>query len=367
MKRILIVSTVSRQFYLFERSNIKVLRDLGYEIHGAANYSDSNERLEALNIIRHPFDIQRSPFSINNMRAYRQLKQIMIEGQFDVVHCHSPMGGVLARIAAKSVGVKRVIYTAHGFHFYKGAPLINWILYYPIEKLLSRFTDILITINKEDFLAAKKFGKCRVEYVPGIGVDVDKSKQAVKRDIIRKELGIGDKDIVIVSVGEMNKNKNHSLGISAISLLRNKSVKYIICGRGNREKELKRKAESLGIQDQVLFLGYSNNVREILQSADIFLFPSLREGLSVSLMEAMAEGLPIIASDIRGNRDLVIHNEGGYLHQPRDVEGFSRCLTTLIQDKEIREKMGHRNREVIRNFDEAIVRNRMNELYKNEE
>lgn len=151
MKKILIVSTVSRQFYLFEQGNIEVLKSLGYEIHGAANFDDANERLDALDIIRHPFDIQRSPFSLKNIKAYKQLKQIMKSERFDAVHCHSPVGGVLARLAAKASKISPVIYTAHGFHFYKGAPRKDWLIYYNIEKYLSKYTDILVTINKEDY------------------------------------------------------------------------------------------------------------------------------------------------------------------------------------------------------------------------
>ena len=134
-----------------------MLHSLGFEVHAAANFNDKNERLDLLDIIRHHINIQRSPYSFGNLEAYRQLKQLMKAERFDIVHCHSPIGGVLARLAAKYVGIPCVIYTAHGFHFYKGAPIINWLIYYPIEKILSKITDIIITINCEDYIRAKKF------------------------------------------------------------------------------------------------------------------------------------------------------------------------------------------------------------------
>ena len=175
MKRCLIVSTVSRQFTLFERGNIEVLKELGYEVHCVANYSDATEDLKELGIIEHNIDIQRSPFSLKNIKAYKQLRNIINSDKYDLIHCHSPMGGVLARLAAKKtrkINHTRVIYTAHGFHFFKGAPLINWMLYYPVEKCLSKYTDCLITINQEDYnIARKKFKARKVELVNGIGVD----------------------------------------------------------------------------------------------------------------------------------------------------------------------------------------------------
>ena len=212
MKKILIVSTVSRQFYLFEQGNIEVLKSLGYEVHGAANFVDANERLDALDIVRHPFDIQRSPFSLKNIKAYKQLIEIMKSESFDAVHCHSPMGGVLARLAAKSIGLSPVIYTAHGFHFYDGAPRKNWLIYYNVEKYLSKFTDTIVTINKEDYSRAKTFKAKSVIAVPGIGVDSSKFDNVkVDRNKKREELAIPEGAIVLLTIGEMIKRKNRTL------------------------------------------------------------------------------------------------------------------------------------------------------------
>lgn len=364
MKKILIVSTVSRQFYLFERGNIEVLQSLGYEIHAAANFSDANARLDELDIVRHPFDIQRSPFSLTNIKAYKQLKQIMKSEKFDAVHCHSPMGSVLARLAAKAVGISLVIYTAHGFHFYTGAPVINWLIYYPIERLLSKFTKVIITINNEDYYHAQKFLADKVFYVPGIGVNTRRFyKINANRRKKREELGISNETFVLLSVGELNKNKNHETIIRAVAKNNDPRVVYLICGQGKLEPYLKRLANSFGVEHKIRFLGFRNDVAEICSASDAFVFPSYHEGLPVSVIEAMASGLPIICSDIRGNSDLIENGKGGYLLKPGDVNGFASYITKVIDDCDLRLSMGEQNIKTAEKFDITKVKEIMKKIY----
>lgn len=365
MKKILIVSTVSRQFYLFEQGNIEVLNSLGYEVHGAANFEDTNKRLDSLEFTRHPFDIQRSPFSLKNIKAYIQLKKIMKSEEFDAVHCHSPMGGVLARLAAKAIGVKTVIYTAHGFHFYKGAPIINWLLYYPIEKWLSKYTDILITINEEDFKRAEHFGYCKAKYVPGIGVDTEKF--SINRELRakkRKELNIPEDAYVILSVGELNKNKNHEVVIKAISRFSNKNIIYLICGEGVLREYLTKIVSDLTLTNQVRLLGFRNDINEIYSVADLFAFPSYREGLSVSLMEAMASGLPIVCSNIRGNKDIVEQGLSGYLLAISNVEDYYNAIVDIMNDNRLSSQMSLYNISHIKKFDKQEVKSIMQNIYR---
>ena len=364
MKKILIVSTVSRQFYLFEQGNIEVLKSLGYEIHGAANFADANERLDALNIIRHPIDIQRSPFSLKNIKAYQQLKELMRAKNFDAVHCHSPVGGVLARLAAKSIQLSPVIYTAHGFHFYDGAPKTNWILYYTVEKFLSRFTDLLITINKEDYERAKKFKAKRVVYIPGIGVDCNKFiPHEKKRNEKRKELGLHDDTIVLLSIGELIKRKNHETALKAIAELKNQKLIYLICGRGELESHLRQLSRKLGIEEKVLFLGFRNDIPELCMASDIFIFPSYQEGLPVSVMEAMSAGLPVVCSAIRGNKDLIENDKGGFLLGAKDVEGFAKSIDMLIKNHNLGKDMGRFNLDKVKTYDKQVVKQKMSNVY----
>jgi len=364
MKKILIVSTVSRQFYLFERGNIEVLKSLGFDVHCAANFEDENERLDELDIIKHHFDIQRSPFSMKNMRAYRQLKQIMKFGDFDAVHCHSPMGGVLARLAAKSEKLSPVIYTAHGFHFYEGSPWINWLIYYKVEKYLSKYTDTIVTINKEDFERAKKFKANDIIAVPGIGIDSTKFENVkVNRIKKRKDLEIPEDTVVLLIVGEMIKRKNHETALKALSTLKNNNYVLLVCGKGELESQLKEMTLKLGISDKVKFLGFRNDIPEICIASDIFVFPSYQEGLPVSVMEAMSAGLPIIASRIRGNTDLIQDGIGGYLHKPEDYFGIAKSIDKIIDDKNLRVEMGIHNKEEVKKFDKQVVKDKMTKLY----
>ncbi|MCM3756319.1 glycosyltransferase family 4 protein [Sporosarcina aquimarina] len=365
MKKILIVSTVSRQFYLFEQGNIEVLKSLGFEVHAAANFSDANERLDSLGIIRHPFDINRSPFSLKNIKAYKQLKEVMKFGHFDAIHCHSPMGGVIARLVAKSLGVTPVIYTAHGFHFYKGAPFINWAVYYTVEKFMARCTDHLITINQEDFQKANEFKAGKVHYVPGIGVDTSKFNVTVySREEKRTELEIDKDTVVLLSIGEMIKRKNHETALRALEKLKDESFVYLICGRGELDSYLKDLTVSLGIQEKVKFLGYRNDIKEICIASDIFIFPSYQEGLPVSVMEAMSAGLPIVASEIRGNTDLIENGVGGYLLHPEDIGGFAETIQKVVKDKELRKSMGAKNKDEVKKYDISIVREKMRDIYR---
>lgn len=240
MKKCLIVSTVSRQFTLFERGNIEVLKELGYEIHCVANYSDETEEIKELGIIQHHIDIQRSPFSLKNKKAYKQLKNIINSEKFELIHCHSPMGGVLARLAARKTRKEngtRVLYTAHGFHFFKGAPLINWLLYYPVEKYLSRYTDCIITINQEDYnIAKKKFKSKKVELVNGIGVNRNKfdfEMTEEKKEALREEIGVNKNDFIIIYVAELSKRKNQGMIINVMKELikQNDKIKLLLVGK----------------------------------------------------------------------------------------------------------------------------------------
>jgi glycosyltransferase involved in cell wall biosynthesis len=364
MKKILIVSTVSRQFYLFEQGNIEVLESLGYEVHAAANFSDASERLDSLNIVKHHFDIQRSPFSMKNIGAFKQLKKLMKEENFDAIHCHSPMGGVLARLVAKLLGITPIIYTAHGFHFYKGASFINWIVYFPVEKFLARFTDHLITINKEDLNKANDFKAGNVHFVPGIGVDTNKFEDVIdKREEKRAELEISEDTVVLLSIGEMIKRKNHETALRSLAKLKNQNYVYLICGRGELKSYLQELTLSLGIQEKVRFLGFRNDIKEICIASDVFIFPSFQEGLPVAVMEAMSAGLPIIASEIRGNTDLIENGVGGYLLHPRDIDGFALSIEKVVRDKSVRKAMGNKNKTVVKKYDKSIVKSKMREIY----
>ena len=361
MKRILICTTILTTVKAFLIPHIRLLQDMGYSVDVAGN-KDVNELDE---IVDNVYDIpyQRSPFSKQNIKASRQLKEIVRKNNYCLIHFHTPIASAFGRWTVRGFrksGTK-VIYTAHGFHFYKGAPFKNWLLYYPVERFLSRYTDMLITINKEDYVRAQTFKAKKVDYVPGVGLDVEKLVEImVDRDAKRAELGVSDDAIALLSIGELNENKNHETVIRAIAKLEIPNICYVICGDGELKPHLKELSASLGIENKVSLLGFRTDLSEIYQIVDLFIFPSLREGLSVSLMEAMAAGLPVVCSNIRGNSDLIKDGKGGYLVKPNDVDGFAEAIEKVIFDSN---SMGLINTQIIKHFDIVEVTERIKKIY----
>lgn len=372
MKKALLITTVSGFVPQFEMNNVKILKKKGYEIHYASNfktpfYGDDNSKLEGTGIVCHQIDFARSPIKILNLiKAYKQLNLLKKTIKFDLIHCHTPLGGVLGRVVFSNIKNTKILYTAHGFHFYKGAPLINWLMYYPVEKLLSKITDTTITINKEDYKRAKHFSAGDVQYVPGVGIDVSKMQnKEINVDLKRESLGIPKEAIIVLSVGEINRNKNHKVIIKAIAELQNKNIYYLICGKGKLMTELSRMIQKYGVEDNIKLLNYRNDIDEIYKISDIYAFPSYREGLSLSLMEAMANGLPCVVSNIRGNKDLITQGKGGYLINPENVDGFKIALSELIENQELRIKMSKENLNKIVDFDLSQIANKMENIYEN--
>ena len=343
----LIIATVSGFAAQFEMNNIHILQSLGYEVHYAANfhnphYGKDNRRLNGTGIICHQVDFARSPFCIReNGKAYMQLKKLMREHTFGIIHCHTPVGGALGRIAARKYrknGTK-VLYTAHGFHFFQGAPIWNWLLYFPIEWMLARDTDVLITINEEDYNRAKKYlvvKNRRVEKVQGVGIDIEEYQTyQLDKEEKRKELGILSDQYLLISIGELTKRKNHQIVIKALALIkrgcRKKKIKYLICGEGPERKRLERLIKKEGLEDIVLLSGYRTDAKELLKISDCFLFPSRQEGLPVALMEAMAVGIPVVCSRIRGNKDLL--SQGKWLVE-QSPKAYKKAIIEVMKGEQ---------------------------------
>ncbi len=309
MKKVLFTATVDSHIKQFHLPYLKLFKDNGYEVHVATNGEEQIPYCD----VKHKISFERSPFRINNIKAIKQLKKIINEEQFEIIHCHTPMGSVITRIAAKKArkdnGTK-VLYTAHGFHFYKGAPLINWVIYYPIEKYLSKYTDCLITINREDYEFAKKHLKAKqIELVHGVGVDESKFNFEMTEEEkieLRKSLGLEKEDFVITYVAELNKNKNQIMIIKAMrEIVKYKeNTKLLLIGEGSSREFLEKKISKNNLENNVFLLGYRKDVPQLLKITDLYVSTSKREGLPINLIEAMMSGLPIIATNCRGNRDV---------------------------------------------------------------
>lgn len=364
--RILYVSTISNTINAFMIPHIKMLFEQGHHVDIVCNIQrEIDKGLVELGCKVHDISFSRSPLNKTNIKAYQDLKKLVIDEKYDLVHTHTPVASAITRLVCKNIKGTKVFYTAHGFHFHKGAPLKNWLIYYPLEKWLAKYTDTLITINKEDYERAKsKFKAKRVEYIPGVGLDIDKfSKVVVDKAGKRQELGVPEDAFVVLSVGELNKNKNHEVVIRAIAKINNPTIHYVICGKGPLESHLNDLVAELGVGKNVNLLGFRRDIPEICKIADVFAFPSLREGLGMAALEAMACGLPIITSNVHGIVDYSIDGETGYNCSPTDVDSFSKYIKNLYLDIEKRNRMTANNIEAVKKFNQLNVLNLMEQIY----
>ena len=371
MKKVLFVATVVRlHINMFHKPYIKWFHDQGWQVDVAANndYENKSECVIPFCDHFHCMPFERSPLKTGNWKAYKQLKKLLNEEHYDIIHCHTPMGSVVARLAAgsaRNTGTK-VIYTAHGFHFFKGSPALNWLVYYPIEKILSHRTDLLLTMNREDYAVAQKFHAKKAVQVNGVGMDMGCFMEATPevKWTVRKELGLKDTDTFAISVAQLIARKNHSVLIQAVAKLSNPDFHLFIVGDGIQEQELKTLAASLHVAQQIHFLGFRRDVFRLCSAADIFLFASLQEGLPVAVMEAMACGLPIIASKIRGNVDLIDPERGGWLVAPSDVDGFAAAINDAMLHREVWPEMKAYNLAKVQRYSIDAVVEQMSGIYK---
>lgn len=350
MKKILITST-DLMMIQFLVPHVKYLSENGFHVEIACSVvgdriDDVRAALGSVAKKIYTVRLERSPVSPNNLKGYGDMKRLLEENKYDMIWTNEPVMGVVTRLAANKYRRKgtKVIYMVHGFHFYKGVGLPAWLLYCPIETLMSHCMDMLVTINWEDYNWAKKWLRVpRLEHIDGIGVDFSRLCGPECRDEKRAELGIGPDELMILSVGELQTRKNHEVMIRAIARLNNSRVKYMICGRGVLREHLQKLSEELGIRDRVFFLGYRMDIPEIMRAADIYAHPSKREGLGLASLEAMASGLPLVTSNIQGIPDYIENGVTGFMCDPEDAEKFAAHLDILIRDPALRRQIGHTN------------------------
>ena len=360
--RILYVTTIGITMNFFN-SFVKLLIDEGHTVDIATNEITSKvpDCYREWGCTVYQIETSRSPLDRNNLIAVRQIKKLTEENRYDIVHCHTPVAAMCTRIACRGVRKKgtKVFYTAHGFHFYKGAPLKNRLIYYSVEKLCSYFTDVLITINQEDYALAKKKMKAnQVVYVPGVGIDLDKfGKTTVKKEEKRRELGIPENAKWILNVGELIPRKNQETLIRAVAKIND--LYLTIAGCGELKDFLTGLIGELGVSDRIMLIGYRTDISELCNSCDAFAFSSFHEGLPVSVMEAMASGLPVVCSRIRGNIDLIDEN-GGELFDPNSVEDCRNAILRLLNRDT--QEMSEYNLKRIEEFEINNVNKIMKEL-----
>ena len=349
MKKLLITST-ELMMIQFLVPHVKYLSENGFRVEIACSevggrMEDVRNALEGVVDAIHVLRLERSPVNPRNFLGYQDLRKLLHENHYDVIWTNEPVMGVVTRLAANKYRRKgtKVVYMCHGFHFYKGASLPNWLIFYPVERFMSRFCDMIVTINHEDEARAKTFHSPRVEYIHGIGVNTDRLHNRNEQSDIRAELGLTNEDFLVLSVGELNENKNQQVIIRAVAQLKDPKIHYLLCGKGDQREKLESLAKELGIAEHVHFLGYRKDVVDICYQCDVFAHPSRREGLGLAPLEAMYCGLPLVTSNVQGIPDYVENGVTGFMCDPTDVDGFAEHLQLLIRDKNLRERMVQTN------------------------
>lgn len=348
--KILYAATVLSHICQFHLPHMQHLQEQGWEVHVAAH--DNLAVKNGLQLrycdkfIETPFS--RSPKSPDNLKAYQQLKKLLAEERYDIILCNTPMGGIVTRLAAKKTRKQgtRVIYMAHGFHFYKGSSSKSWMIFYPIEKFMAKKCDLLITVNKEDYaLAQKKFSKrTEVAHIHGVGVDEKRYHPVTPEEqlVMRQAEGLTAEDFVILCTGELNENKNQKTLISATAQLKDKipNLKVLLAGNGPKEQELHDQIRDEGLENTVKLLGYRTDLEKVVPSVDLVVSCSKREGMPLNIIEAMLCKKPVIASHNRGHDELIQDTVNGDLFAASDVASLSEKILKLVQTPELKSQFG---------------------------
>ena len=371
-KKILFLATVDSHIYYFHIPFMKLLRDMGYDVEVAAGPSGFKEKIQEEGFEVYLFPFSKNPLSFNNVKVFFMLLDLMKKQKYVMVHTHTPVASFVGRIAAKIAGVPHIVYTAHGFHFHEYGSKFKNFIYYRLEKFAGQFTDVLITINEDDYRIATEKNMIpygRVVYIKGVGIDtVTISPESVGLgEQIKKEINLEKFDgPVIVSVGRLEREKHFDQLIKALRIVKNlgKEFSCFVIGDGKQLNYLQNEAKQESLSDKIIFTGYSDKIAEYLQISSIFAFTSSREGLPVSVMEAMAMEKPVVAYNIRGVRDLVVDGETGFLVKFGDINALAEKIIFLIDHPDVAKAMGKKGRKRIeKNFSLDIVLKQMSELY----
>ncbi|MGE6630129.1 glycosyltransferase family 4 protein [Bacillus sp. NPDC077027] len=368
-RKVLFCATVDYHFKAFHLPYFQWFKELGWEVHTASNghlklpYVDQSFRLP----------IQRSPFHLQNSKAYVQMKQLLRSHHYDLIHCHTPMGSVITRLAARKTRKKgtQVIYTAHGFHFCSGAPIKNWLLYYPVEKMLAASTDCLITINEEDYKRALKLsnGRASVHHLHGVGVDTKRFApvNGDQKQMLRLKHGFNEQEFIVLYTGELNQNKNQSMLIKACAFLKPHipHLKVVFAGEGTSRTSYEQLVQTLGIEQNIQFAGFCKDIEEWVNLCDVCVSTSLREGLGMNLLEGMSAEKPVVATNNRGHQELVKDGVNGFLVEPHDVDALAHYLHQLYLDRNCLGLMGKAGRSIALQFAKERTVEEMADIYTN--
>ena len=360
MKKALLLAPMGSVHRRFNLANIAALQGLGYKVELAANFAN-DEGPEAHNqqyvseckekgIITHSIPLERHSLT-RILKCLPQVKQLLKEGQYDIVHAHTETGGLILRLAKGMKSNSSFFYTPHGMSFWKGSSLKSQVIYRPLERWICTSMDMNLGMNQEEVDVLRKWNSKTAAYVHGIGLNLNRfQKEGRARNDVRAELGVKDEEMLILSVGELDDNKNHVVVIKALTSLEHDNFKFVVCGVGPNKDMLTKMAAEAGLSDKVIITGYRSDIPDILHAADLFVFPSFHEGMPVAALEAMACGLPLICSKIRGNVDIVKNGENGFLFEPEDYLTLAMSIDKLIYNLDLTKVFGTRNKEIVKDF-----------------
>lgn len=380
-KRVLMVATVPSMIGQFNMDNIRILLERGYRVDAAGDFTDTSvwpteriqkfkDQMKEMDIECIQLDFSRSPLKIKrHIQSYKETVRLIQLRRYSFIHTHTPIASAIVRLAARKTGTK-VIYTAHGFHFYDGAPLKNWTIFYPVEKYLSKYTDVLITINKEDYKrATEKFKAKKTVYIPGVGINTDKFNICnVDIKAKRAELGLKDEDFILLSVGEFSERKNQKVIIDALGKMKEQgtigNIVYLAVGKGDMQKKFEQLIKRYDLSDHVKLLGFRTDIDELCQTVNCFVHPSIREGLGIAPLEAMAAGLPLISADVNGIKDYTEDGISGCCIDPTDVDAMTAAIIKMRDSLELQNKASNNNRIVAKEFDIKKSNSIMRKVYE---
>lgn len=358
MKKILYITTLSRTINAFLVPHIEMLIDNGNKVDCACcidKQIDDDLENRGVNVFDIPFT--RNPLDIKNLKAFKKLIRIQEENQYDIVHVHTPIASIYGRLLKLKFPKLKTIYTAHGFHFYKGASMINWAIYYPIERIMAKFTDTLITMNEEDYQRSLKFKVKNTYKINGVGIDLENYKVEEKEGLhIRESLGLKKSDFVILMIAEINKNKNHKKMIESVEILKYKgiNVKVLCAGEGVLLDKIKKEISKKNLDEDIKLLGFRSDINNLISACDIGMLLSYREGLPRNIMEFMALGVPVIGNDTRGIKDLIDDGKNGILVNCKNTRELVEAIEKLYNNKNIIKNLG---RESYKNIAEYEISN----------
>ena len=353
MAESILITCTDSMMKQFLEPHVRYLAENGYEVEIACSEvlnRMAEVRKDLGDLVKiHQLHLKRNPLLLSNIRGYREAKKIINNGKYSLIWTNEPVMGVVTRLAARKARKQgtKVLYMVHGFHFYKGAPLLNWLLFCPVERIMASRADCICTINHEDYARAQQMHTHRAAYIHGVGIDTERLQPGENPEDLRKELGLTQNAFLVLSVGELNGNKNQQVIIRAIARMDDQNIHYVLCGKGDQLQKLQELASELNVSERVHFLGYRKDIADICRQCDLFALPSRREGLPFAAMEAMYCGLPLVNSGIRGLSDITEDGVSGYVCGTEEVERYADSIQKLKASPELRKQMGDRNRRTV--------------------